>query len=126
MNKLLINDFLNLLVPMGPEGTKWERNLPPIVVSVNTCLEDFFKRDSLLMFHLIRTMLLLTTTKLYKQFNKNKKRTREPFFIHKLLNYMLILNYNKLSIFDDIHILKKIKKNSTTFCFDVIYRKESI
>lgn len=32
--------FLSL-VPMGPEGTKWERNLPPIVVSISICLLYF-------------------------------------------------------------------------------------
>jgi hypothetical protein len=26
--------FFFFLVPLGPEGTKWERNLPPIVVSI--------------------------------------------------------------------------------------------
>lgn len=45
---------------MGPEGTKWERNLPPLVVS----LYSLSKSVSLLMlFLLFRLMLLLTTTK---------------------------------------------------------------
>lgn len=32
--RILILSLFKFVVPMGPEGTKWERNLPPIVVSV--------------------------------------------------------------------------------------------
>jgi NADH dehydrogenase (ubiquinone) 1 beta subcomplex subunit 9 len=31
-NYLSFNFFFFSIVPLGPEGTKWERNLPPIVV----------------------------------------------------------------------------------------------
>lgn len=34
-DRLTLTFFFSFLVPMGPEGTKWERNLPPIVVSIS-------------------------------------------------------------------------------------------
>lgn len=80
---------------MGPEGTKWERNLPPIVVSIFICSMYFI---GLLIVDLVMTVerclcspsldihtststILSNTTNLY---NKKEDKCNRLFIINEM------------------------------------------